>query len=228
MNNKMFDVLLNESALGVKEIPGAEANPRIMEYLDTTTIRATDDITPWCSACINWVAIEAGYAGTDSAASATWRNWGEKLNKPKRGCVIGFVRKDGSGHVGLYVSEDDTTYTILGGNQADTIKMSRFSKEKSGEPRDWYFRSPKGMTNSKSWWTGAAGVATVGTQVPYEEVLGTIVESKERVEKVAYELTPIVEESFLASLNEWTPILVIGMFAFMMWDRRRHWKSDGK
>lgn len=221
---KMLDILLDESARGVKEIAGSESNPRIMEYLDTTTIQATDDITPWCSACINWVAMEAGYTGTDSAASASWRRWGNPLKTPKRGCVIGFVRKDGSGHVGLYLSEDEHTYTILGGNQGDEIKVSRFKK---GD-RDWYFREPKTNKNSKSVWAGGVGgtVAAVSA-VPYDSVLSTLKESKDRIAEVKYELQPIANEGWLDTINEYTPLIIIAMFGFLIWDRNRHMKKDG-
>ena len=227
----MLDILLEESLLGVEEIAGSEANPRIMEYHRTTTIQATDDITPWCSSCLNWVAIQAGYVGTDSAASATWRTWGKKLEKPTKGCVIGFVRKDGSGHVGLYLEEDDSTYTIPGGNQGDMIKKSRFKK---GGDRAWYFRTPKGAKNSTSFVAGTVGAvasAPLGLDVlgiSYEDAISILKGSKERTEEVVNELTPIASEGILDKLLEYSPLITMAMFLYMMYDRRRRWKSDGK
>lgn len=218
---KMLDILLGEAAMGVKEIPGAEANPRIMEYLDTTTIRATDDITPWCSACINWVAIKAGYKGTDSAASATWRNWGKGLKKPSRGCVIGFVRKDGSGHVGLFISEDADTYTILGGNQGDQVKISRFKKISSKETRDWYFRSPKTPFNSKVVGGSAGGVgAIVLNEYPdYESLIKEWRKSKDRAIELQQEVKELKEPTLINAFDSWFPFIMIGLLGFIVYDR---------
>ena len=142
------EVFMEEAASGIVEYDGRDANPRIMEYLATTTIRATDDATPWCSAMMNWAVIQLGMSGTDSAASASWEKWGEGLKKPSDGCIIGFVRQDGSGHVGIFVGEDEYNYKILGGNQSNSVKISNFAKTVGDEPRRWYFRKPKTANNS--------------------------------------------------------------------------------
>lgn len=142
------EVFMEEAASGIVEYDGRDANPRIMEYLATTTIKATDDATPWCSAMMNWAVIQLGMTGTDSAASASWEKWGEGLKKPSDGCIIGFVRQDGSGHVGIFVGEDEYNYKILGGNQANSVKISNFAKTVGDESRRWYFRKPKTPINS--------------------------------------------------------------------------------
>lgn len=142
------EVFMEEAASGIVEYDGRDANPRIMEYLATTTIKATDDATPWCSAMMNWAVIQLGMTGTDSAASASWEKWGEGLKKPSDGCIIGFVRQDGSGHVGIFIGEDEYNYKILGGNQSNTVKISNFAKTIGDEPRRWYFRKPKTAVNS--------------------------------------------------------------------------------
>jgi uncharacterized protein (TIGR02594 family) len=111
--------------IGILEIPGKEHNPRVLEYLQTVTNisdtwKSTDE-TPWCSAFVNWCVEQAGYVGTKSAVSASWLNWGRKIDKPIKGCITIFSRKSGGGHVGFYWDETPTmteTYIqILGGNQ---------------------------------------------------------------------------------------------------------------
>ena len=212
----MLDVLMAEAVSGVKEVKGSESNPRIMEYLDTTTIRATDDITPWCSACLNWVAIKAGHVGTDSAASATWRTWGAELKKPTRGCVIGFVRNDGSGHVGLFMDEDDTTYSILGGNQADSIKVSRFKKSK--EDRDWYFRKAKTPLNSKGVAAAIVGIGSTGA-LEYGDVIAEFAASKVRIDELTTQVEALNVPQVTSVFEQAMPFLIMGMFAFLMYDR---------
>lgn len=110
---------------GVVEIPGAQHNPRVVEYLQSVTNigptwRSMDE-TPWCSAFVNWCVEKAGYVGTKSALSTSWLKWGKKIDKPVKGCIAVFLREGGGGHVGFYWDETPTlseTYIrILGGNQ---------------------------------------------------------------------------------------------------------------
>jgi len=109
---------------GVIEFPGKEHNPRVLEYLSTTTNIGTtwrsQDETPWCSAFVNWCVEKAGYVGTRSALSTSWLKWGRTINEPVKGCIAIFSR-NGGGHVGFYIDETPTlseTYIkILGGNQ---------------------------------------------------------------------------------------------------------------
>lgn len=111
---------------GVKEVKGGE-NPRIIEYHSCTTLKATEDETPWCSAFMNWVMKEAGLPYTKSAAARSWLNWGTALGEPKEGCVV--VLKRGappSAHVTLWVNGENGVFAGLGGNQGDMVKVSIF------------------------------------------------------------------------------------------------------
>jgi hypothetical protein len=59
--------------IGVKEYAGAADNPRIVEYLSSTTnispTERSNDETYWCSAFVNWCVEKAVYEGTDSGQS---------------------------------------------------------------------------------------------------------------------------------------------------------------
>ena len=224
--------IIEEEALrGVVEVDGPEANPRIMEYLATTTIRATDDITPWCSALMNWSVEKAGYTGTGSAASASWYNWGKTVKIPKRGDLIGFIREDGSGHIGVFIEEHSSYYEILGGNQDNRIKISKFLKEKQGQTRKWYFRRPKKVVNSK---VVIGAVALGGNEVApvvvetavgmftvkdLKDLANQVKDVKAQVGEIKDVVTAVPDKGFTDYVDQATPYLVLALCAFFIYDR---------
>lgn len=110
------------------EVPGPKANPRIIEYHATTSLKATSDEVPWCSAFVNWVMEQAGIKGTGSAAARSWLKWGVP-SMAKVGAIAIFKRGDNpaAGHVGFVVGAHPGGYLeILGGNQSDQVKVSTF------------------------------------------------------------------------------------------------------
>ena len=133
----MHWVATNE--LGVHEIPGPKSEARIIEYDSHTTLKATSDSTPWCSAFANYVADTAGeqykFKGTHSAAARSWLDWGVVLATPVKGCIVVIDRKDASNpnaaHVCFYDSNNGNgTIKCLGGNQSDSVKFSNFPTTK--------------------------------------------------------------------------------------------------
>lgn len=125
-----------ESELGQHEIAGSRHNPRILAYHATTSLAATTDEVAWCSSFVNWVMRQAGHVGTNSAAAASWINWG-KSTDPRYGAIT-VIKKNGAGHdartgstsgfhVGFFLRSDGTHFELLGGNQSDSVKVSRFS-----------------------------------------------------------------------------------------------------
>lgn len=114
--------------IGVREIKGLNHNKRILEYHKATSLKATDDETPWCSAFANWVMAQAGVKGTDSAAARSWLQWGKKIEKPVYGAVVVLSRGKNpwQGHVG-FVAEIGLDYImVLGGNQGDKVSIAKF------------------------------------------------------------------------------------------------------
>jgi uncharacterized protein (TIGR02594 family) len=118
--------------LGVKEIPGKDHNKRILEYLETCGINAGDE-TPWCSAFVNWCVEQSKMKGTDSATARSWMSWG-KESSGKKGDIVVFWREkiDGwKGHVGFVNSiEADGSIYVLGGNQADSVSIAKYSRDR--------------------------------------------------------------------------------------------------
>lgn len=110
-----------EHEKGVNEVPGRGNNPRVLEYLKSTTnlnkTAASMDETPWCSAFVNWCLQQAGYERTKSAVARSWLAWGQPISTPRRGCIVVFEREKKFGHVGFYLEETATHIKVLGGNQ---------------------------------------------------------------------------------------------------------------
>jgi len=116
--------------IGVREYTGAADNPRIIEYLRSTTLGEpyrSNDETYWCSAFVNWCVEKAGYEGTDSAWAKTWARWGKSIETPHRGCIAVFKRGSG-GHVGFYLDDNDENIELLGGNQNNSVCISKYPK----------------------------------------------------------------------------------------------------
>ena len=114
--------------IGQAEIAGPVHNPRIIEYHALTTLKATNDETPWCSSFVNWCIYHAGMTPTRSAAARSWLKWGVKLDSPRPGCIAVFRRGKSptAGHVAFYVGHDDWFVRVLGGNQSDKVCYARY------------------------------------------------------------------------------------------------------
>lgn len=122
-----------EARRGVLELAGPADNPRIVEYLATTTIDDAHrhDATPWCSAFVNWCLREAGIAGTGLANARSWLYWGQPLQLPQLGCVAVFSSPRGpaAGHVGFYFSEYKSEHVlVLGGNQDNRVRRAAIER----------------------------------------------------------------------------------------------------
>jgi uncharacterized protein (TIGR02594 family) len=120
---------------GQEETPGPAANPRILEYNATTTLRAQSDETPWCSSFVNWCMQQVGIAGTKSAAAISWMHWGSPCT-PIPGAITIICNHKAAGssltasgyHVGFLIDEVPSYIRLLGGNQSNQVKYSNFSK----------------------------------------------------------------------------------------------------
>jgi uncharacterized protein (TIGR02594 family) len=116
--------------MGQKEISGSKDNPKIIEYHSMTSLKASDDETPWCSSFVNWVMYKAGYNGTANAMARSWLRWGQSLSRPRLGCIVVFWRgspTSSSGHVGFWLGENSGKVRVLGGNQSNMVCESTYS-----------------------------------------------------------------------------------------------------
>ncbi len=119
--------------VGITEIPGPKADERILDYHNETSLKATSDEVPWCSAFMCAMFEWAGIPSTRSAMARSWLDWGVQLDAPRMGCVVVLWRgnKDGpSGHCGFYVGETDKSVQLLGGNQNNKVCVRGYSKDR--------------------------------------------------------------------------------------------------
>lgn len=123
-----------KSLMGTKEISGSKSNWRIMSWAKNiggwVTSYYTNDDIPWCGLfvdhCLRANNIELYLSNPLSARE--WLNFGFKV-EPCRGAIMVFSRS-GGGHVGFYVSEDSSYYHILGGNQSNTVNVTKIAKDR--------------------------------------------------------------------------------------------------
>lgn len=136
--------------LGVKETLGKESNPTLLKWADKLGLKnsyVNDDI-PWCGL---FVAYACYMAGKPSVINPLWaRNWlnfGTKEKVAMLGDILVFSRGANSGHVGIYVGEDDSCYHVLGGNQGDMVSIVRIVKARLlGIRRTaWSISQPEGV-----------------------------------------------------------------------------------
>ncbi len=110
---------------------------RIIEYHASTSLRATTDEVPWCASFVNWCLAQAGLKGTRSARAASFADWGTQIDPPRFGCIMQIYRarrgqdaatgSSSGNHVGFLVGQSASHIELLGGNQGNRVKLSRFS-----------------------------------------------------------------------------------------------------
>jgi uncharacterized protein (TIGR02594 family) len=87
---------------------------------------------PWCGdfveTCIA-LTLPGEPMVTNPYYALNWTKFGRPLSRPSIGAVLVFWR-DGGGHVGLYVGEDQFAYHVLGGNQDNGVSIVRIAKNR--------------------------------------------------------------------------------------------------
>jgi uncharacterized protein (TIGR02594 family) len=120
--------------MGLKEIAGAKSNPTIISWAQKLggwikTFYNNDDI-PWCGLFISHCITEtlpSEHVPANPLGALNWSTFGKQLKTPVLGAILTFHRT-GGGHVGLYVGEDKTAYHVLGGNQSNSVSVTRIDK----------------------------------------------------------------------------------------------------
>ena len=117
--------------LDTAEFPGAANNPVVLDYHVTTEGGSSPDQVSWCSSFVNWCVVSSGLSGTNSKAARSWLLWGESTSENEIGsvCVLWRVARDSwQGHVGFLVGYDAENVYLLGGNQSNRVRVSRYAK----------------------------------------------------------------------------------------------------
>lgn len=128
---KWMDVA--KDLVGTKEIKGSKHNPVILSWAKGLGgwigDYYTKDEIPWCGLFVAHCIHAAGLSFSQKSLSArSWNDWGQKC-EPQYGAIMVFSR-NGGGHVGFYISEDSSAYNILGGNQSDSVNITRVAKDR--------------------------------------------------------------------------------------------------
>lgn len=133
--------------LGIREIKGKLNNATIMSWAKDIGVENiyTSDEVAWCGLFVAKVVQKANYEVVKNPLWAlNWKNFGTPQKTAMLGDVLVFQR-DGGGHVGFYVAEDKDYYHVLGGNQSDSVSITRIAKNRCVGIRrcNWRLGQPK-------------------------------------------------------------------------------------
>lgn len=132
MTPAWLEVALLEAASDIREVPGDEHNPRILEYHKATQLKATRDEVPWCSAFVCFCLEQCGVTSTRDASARSFENWGAAIRRPPDGAVAVLWRvspDDWRGHTGFYMGESPGRVLLLSGNDSNRVTIRSYSKE---------------------------------------------------------------------------------------------------
>ena len=145
--------------LGLNEIKGPVNNSVIMSWAKELGLEKiyTSDEVAWCGLFVSKVVSKAGFEVVKNPLWAlNWKNFGTLQKIAMLGDVLVFKRQ-GRGHVGFYVAEDNTCYHVLGGNQSDSVSITRIQKSRCVGIRrcNWKVSQPKEV---KQYFVEANGI----------------------------------------------------------------------
>lgn len=153
--------------LGTKEVPGSRSNKVIMSWADDiggwVDGYYKNDGIPWCGLFVGHLmaANKIKITIKNLLSARAWGKFGFEV-EPCYGAIMVFSRS-GGGHVGLYVSEDSKYYHILGGNQSDSVNVTKIAKSRFLSAR-W----PTGYENLHQMYKGRI-VKSFDGEVSYNE-----------------------------------------------------------
>lgn len=109
---------------------------RLWDWLRSDSVSVGDPAKiPWCGdfveTCIA-LTLPDEVLPTNPYLAANWAKWGQECS-PQYGAVMSFWRGSPTswkGHVAFYVAEDDEAYHVLGGNQQNSINVTRIAKKR--------------------------------------------------------------------------------------------------
>ena len=121
--------------VGTKEIVGVKNSEIIMGWAKELGIEKiyTNDEIAWCGLFMAIVCLRAnvdtGISPKEALWALNWNKFGTKQSTAMLGDILTFKR-NGGGHVGIYVGEDTACYHVLGGNQSNMVCITRIEKSR--------------------------------------------------------------------------------------------------
>lgn len=148
--------------IGTKEVIGAKHNPVILGWakeLGLGKVYNADEI-PWCGLAVAYAVHKAGLQPVkDPLWALNWAKWGEASPEPMLGDILTFKR-NGGGHVGIYVGEDDECYHVLGGNQSNAMNVTRILKTRLYKARRTKWKVAQPANVRKIWLDNKGKIST--------------------------------------------------------------------
>lgn len=133
---------LAERFVGIQEVGGQVNNDQIMAMLRLDNSWPQADEVPWCSAFTNYICWLARLPRSKDLRARSWLSIGKgiTLDEAVPGDIVVVKRGSGDqpgpevidapGHVGFYAGRSGDLIEVLGGNQSDRVKISRYPVKK--------------------------------------------------------------------------------------------------
>lgn len=133
---------LAQRFIGTKEIGGQIDNLMVLSMLKLDNSWPENDEVPWCSAFANYIAWLCHLPRSKDLRARSWLRIGKgiPLADAQHGDIIVLQRGKGEqpgpdvidapGHVGFYAGIFGEFIEVLGGNQSDQVKISRYPKSR--------------------------------------------------------------------------------------------------
>lgn len=115
--------------IGEHEVKGDSDNLFIISLYKYGGLINQHENTPWCACCANAALVISGFKGTGSPAAKSFENYGTPCDFIY-GSILPIHMPDGSMHVSFFagwLDEKNKIAKCLGGNQADSLKISTFN-----------------------------------------------------------------------------------------------------
>lgn len=149
-NKKILEIA--GSYLGLKEWPGAQHNPVILDMFENVGHgHVNDDETPWCAAFVGSVLGAAGLPNSGKLTARSYESWGIKVdfNHMTPGDVVVLwrgSRTSWQGHVGFFVKYDGDNIILRGGNQGNAVSDAAYPRDRIVAVRRASSVAPTGAT----------------------------------------------------------------------------------
>lgn len=126
--------------VGVKEIQGDEHNDEVLKYFNRIDHQWVDnDELAWCAAFVGYCLETGGVTSTKKLNARSYLNFGIETDNPQEGDVVVLTRgtNPAFGHVGFLVRMNEEYVYLLGGNQANQVKISAYKRHRLLSVRDY-------------------------------------------------------------------------------------------
>ena len=137
--------------IGTQEVAGKSSNPVILGWAAAMKPWVKefykDDDIPWCGLYVGYcLQVNKIEPPKDVLSARAYASWGEACEPCIPGTILVFSR-NGGGHVGFYIAEDEHHYHVLGGNQSNSVNVARIAKSRcigrrwpTGQRKPWFAR----------------------------------------------------------------------------------------